>query len=612
MKTYQEGYFRVWAPKAKSLSLVILNNGEQCEYPMESDEEGFYTITLSQLPPNVDYCYKIDGDKIRPDPASRWQPNGVHAPSRLYNQQTFEWNDHSWKGININDYLIYELHVGTFTPQGTFEAVIDKLPYLQKLGITAIELMPIIEFPGEHNWGYDGVYPYAPHHAYGGPEGLKRLIDACHEKGFAVILDVVYNHLGPEGNYLGDFGYYYTDHHKTPWGQAINFDGPYSDFVRQYFIDNALYWLTEYHIDALRLDAIQKIYDFGARHFLEELHLLFQQQAQKLGRQAYTIAESDLNDLRVINPVEKGGYAIDAQWNDDFHHSLHVLLTKNQWRYFSDYGDVSHLAKAIANGFVYEGQWSQFRKKRFGSSSTDVPGNKFVVYIQNHDQIGNGCQGKSLGTLVSPEKHKMAAMVLFCTPNIPLIFMGQEWNAMNPFLFFTSFEDEKLIESVRDGYKREFEIEIDDPSSFDPQDPKRWLQSKLQWEELEQSDHQAMFSFYQKLIGLRKELKCLSNASKEHTVVDYYEGGWLVLKRSDPDGSKAVLFANFAEIPQFVQVCMEAGKWALSICNNTMEEGEAFSECVSPSILDLKGPSIELIPIRGWTALLYTLENRCN
>lgn len=595
--------FRVWAPNAKSMSLIVFDRGNELRFPMQKHENDVYEASLPDIAPNADYFYAINGEQQRPDPVSRWQPYGVHGPSRIYDPMSFTWHDQAWRGIKLQDYIIYELHIGTFTPAGTFDAVIAKLPYLKSLGITAIELMPVIEFPGQRNWGYDGTHPYAPHHAYGGPDGLKRLINAAHQTGLAVIIDVVYNHLGPEGNYLGEYGYYFTDHYKTPWGQAINFDGPYSDSVRQYFVDNALYWLIEYHVDALRLDAVHAIYDFSAYHILQELRTAFHAHEDTLGRQVYIIAESDLNDVRIINPVEKGGYAIDAQWSDDFHHALHALLTKSKKRYFFDFGKISQLSKALTEGFVYDRQWSKFRQKRFGSSSAECPGEKFVVCLQNHDQIGNALLGQRIGTVIKPNQYKLGSTILFCAPNLPLLFMGQEWNASTPFFFFTSFEDEELANNVREGYKKEFHLHGPESDSIDPQNPSRFFQSKLQWMQLEESDHKNMHLFYQKLIHLRKELPCLSNCRKDLTKTFFNEGEqFLIIERGDPSGQTAFLIANFADHPQQIEIPFPAGNWSMIFCSSS-DDTKAPPSLVA-TFSNQEG-EIKSLPVPAWTALLY-------
>ena len=597
--------FCAWAPKAHSLELVVVSESVDKVFPMHLSENNFFETTLSSsdlssLSAPLDYFFCIDGQRRRPDPASRWQPHGVHGPSRFYPSQFFEWHDGDWKGIALADFIIYELHVGTFTPEGTFEGVISKLPYLKELGITAIELMPIAEFPGERNWGYDGVHPFAPHHAYGGPEGLKKLVDACHAAGLAVILDVVYNHLGPEGNYLGEFGYYFTDRYKTPWGDAFNYDGAYCDFARQYVVDNALYWLTEYHIDALRLDAIHTYFDLGAHHILEELHTAFSRQAQALGRQAFIIAESDLNDARLLNSLETGGYHIDAQWSDDFHHALHAYLTKSQTGYLIDFGQLSQIAKALTNGFVYDGQWSRHRKKRFGNASDHLSGSQLVVCLQNHDQIGNVGRGWRLGALTSPELYKLAACLLLCSPNLPLLFMGQEWNAETPFLFFTSYGDERLIQSVREGYQRENQMESvgtqAKEEAFDPQDEQRFKHSKLAWSELQQPKHAAMLSFYQQLICLRKKWACLSNCRKDLVKCHFNsQDEWLLVWRSDPAGSQALLVVNFAAHPSHIALTLPPGVWDLQLCSSTYPEMPRLPQYIQGAFALLVPPQSALL-----------------
>lgn len=551
--------FKVWAPQAKSIALALVNGPSYIKHPMHSSKPGYYEITLSDLTFPLDYYYCLNDENLRPDPMSRFQPQGVHGPSRIDNV-SFPWTDGDWKGIPLKDYIIYELHVGTFTPEGTFEAIIEKLPYLKSLGITAVELMPIIEFPGARNWGYDGVSLFAPHHAYGGPEGLKKLINAAHLAGIAVILDVVYNHLGPEGNYLREFGNYFTHRYITPWGDAVNFDGQNSEIVRDYFISNALYWLKEFHVDSLRLDAIHTLFDQSDTHILKELHLAFAKEAEALGRKSYIIAESDLNDVKIINPIENSGYGIDAQWNDDFHHAFRTLLTQSSWKYFVDFGSMEDLSKALKNGFVYEGQWSKYRNKHFGSSTVHCPGEKFVICLQNHDQIGNASQGKRLGNLISSNLYRLATTLLFCAPNIPLIFMGQEWNAVAPFLYFTSFEDEKLIENVREGYKREQKHDSD----FDPQDVRRFENSKLDWNELSQNEHNDIFKFYQALIEMRKNWKCFSNLRKDLVECKFdEENEWIAFSREEKKDSLAVVIANFSSEERSIPFPFQKGDWKL-------------------------------------------------
>ncbi len=442
--------FIVWAPQAERIVLKIVAPRERL-LPLQRDEQGYWRRLVEKLPAGTDYCYQLDGSIERPDPASAYQPGGVHGPSRVIDHAAFTWTDQTWGGRPLDEFIIYELHVGTFTPEGTFAAVIPRLAAMRELGITAVELMPVAQFPGTRNWGYDGTNPFAVQNSYGGPDGLKALVDACHGHGLAVILDVVYNHLGPEGNYLRDFGPYFTDRYRTPWGEAVNFDGPGSDAVRGYFIANALNWLRHYHVDALRLDAVHAIYDFSPRPFLQELAAQVDAFADLEQRSCLLIAESDLNDARLIRPAEQSGYGLHAQWNDDFHHSLHTLLTLERQGYYADFGRIEDLAKAFREGFVYSWRYSPYRQRHHGSSSADRPGQQLVVCSQNHDQVGNRPTGERLITLAGCEAAKTAAAAVCFAPFIPLLFMGEEYGEESPFLYFTDFADQDLQDAVRTG-----------------------------------------------------------------------------------------------------------------------------------------------------------------
>ncbi|MBF6569915.1 MAG: malto-oligosyltrehalose trehalohydrolase [Candidatus Binataceae bacterium] len=543
-RTTQEGVrFRVWAPAARKVT-VHVTAPHPISQPMDCDGHQVYSTLIRGLRAGAEYFYEIDG-KRRPDPVSRCQPHGVHGASRVVDPNAFAWTDHKWKGLALAQLIIYEIHTGTFTDQGTFDGMIERLDHLRDLGVTAIELMPVATFPGSRNWGYDGVFLYAPHTAYGGPEGLKRLVDACHRAGLAVILDVVYNHLGPEGNYLSDYGPYFTDTYRTPWGQALNFDGPQSDGVRQFFIDNALYWLTEYHLDALRLDAVHGIFDFGARHILQEIAESFHRQAQALGRQAWLIAESDLNASRIINPPDRGGYGLDAQWNDEFHHALHALLTGARHGYFGDFASIADLQKAITDGFVFDGRYSPFRQRRHGVSSSANQGHQFVVFNQNHDQIANAEAGIRLSGILPFARQKLAAAILICAPNLPLLFMGEEFGSSSPFFYFTSFEDPKLAAAVSEGRKREYESFFKAREFADPQAPHSFERSRLNWSELEEPVHRQLLELNRALLRLRHANRSLSNCRKDLTKVDFDESsGWMLISRSDPDRSEAFIFCN--------------------------------------------------------------------
>jgi maltooligosyltrehalose trehalohydrolase len=453
------------------------------------------------------------------------------------------------------------LHTGTFTSDGTFDSIIPQIPYLLDVGFTALELMPVAQFAGERNWGYDGVCPFAAPNTYGGPDALKRLVNACHERGIAVILDVVYNHLGPEGNYLSSFAPYFTDRYKTPWGPALNFDDAHSDEVRHYFIQNALYWVTECHIDALRLDAVHAILDHSAVNFLEELVERVHQRGTDLNRRVYTIAESALNDTRLIRPTELGGYAIDAQWNDDFHHSLHTLLTKEHQGYYFDFGNFQHMAQAFSEGFVYSGRYSATRKRRHGNSSRSIPSHKFVVYAQNHDQIGNRMVGDRLSQLVSFEKFKLAEAITLLSPFIPLMFMGDEYGETAPFQYFVSHSEPGLVEAVRRGRKEEFSAFGWTEEPPDPQDVATFRRSKLDHVLREQSVHSVLLDFHKELIRLRKSLPALACLSKETMDVIALESEQtLIVRRWNTDNEVLTLF-NFNEKPFELITRIPGNRW---------------------------------------------------
>jgi len=475
--------WNVWAPRAESLELVLIDtNGKQSTRPLERQERGYYTHIEPNIKEGQRYLYRLNGRKELPDPASRWQPDGVHQPSAVLRLDRFEWNEGEWQGRPLQDYIIYELHVGTFTSEGTFDAVIARLPALRELGITAIEIMPVAQFSGERGWGYDGVHPFAVQNSYGGPHGLQRLINACHRVGLAVILDVVYNHLGPEGNYLGEFGDYFTDRYSTPWGSAINFDSSGSDGCREFVLENVRQWIRDYRVDALRLDAVHAIYDFSAIHILREIAEVARTEAAKRGRPAWVIAESDLNDVRLIDPVERNGFGLDAHWSDDFHHSVHSLLTGERDGYYVDFGQPEQLVKVLNTGFVYDGIYSPFRNRRHGAPAGEHPGYRFVVSIQNHDQVGNRATGDRFGTLLTPGKQRLAAGLMLLSPYLPMIYMGEEYGEKRPFPFFCSFSDEELVEAVREGRRAEFADFAWQGEVPDPQAERTFESGVLSWD----------------------------------------------------------------------------------------------------------------------------------
>jgi maltooligosyltrehalose trehalohydrolase len=551
--------FCVWAPLSQRVEVHVLSLGEQVR-GLDRNEKGYHRGVLEDVEPGSRYVYRLDGRKERPDPASRFQPEGVHGPSQIC-RSDFPWEDSAWAGLPLKDYVIYELHVGAFTEEGTFKAVISRLDELKDLGITALELMPVAQFPGDRNWGYDGVYPFAVQHSYGGAGELKKLVSACHRKGLAVVLDVVYNHLGPEGNYLWDYGPYFTDRYKTPWGSAVNFDGPESDPVRRYFIENALYWVREFHVDALRLDAVHAIFDFSAFPFLEELAQRVHQEAEHTGRGIYLIAESALNDTRLIRTPEQGGFGLDAQWNDDFHHSLRAVLTGERSGYYQDFGTLHHLGKAFREGFVYSGAYSSFRRRRHGRSSKEIPAHRFVVFSQNHDQVGNRMKGERLSVSVSFEALKLSAGCVLLSPYVPLLFMGEEYGEKTAFPYFVSHSDPGLIESVRKGRKEEFAAFTWRGEPPDPQREETFLGAKLDRSLKSERENRTLFGFYKEIIGLRKEGKPLAHLSKKSMDVVTMEREEILLVRRWKGVEEWAMVFHFGKKKASHPVPLPEGRW---------------------------------------------------
>lgn len=552
--------FILWAPFSKNMSLKIVSPVERI-IPMQKEKTGYWKVKADDVFPGALYLYRHENERDRPDPASHFQPEGVHGPSQIVDHSAFGWEDSNWRRIPLSEMIMYELHVGTFTKEGTFESIIPRLDDLLNLGINAIEIMPVSQFPGGRNWGYDGTYPFAVQNSYGGPEGLKKFVNECHKKGIAVILDVVYNHLGPEGNYLWDFGPYFTDKYKTPWGKAINFDDTYSNEVRNFFIENALHWFKNYHIDALRLDAIHGIYDRSAIPFLQELAERVEEFSDREKRKVYLVAESDLNDSRVIRPRSQGGLSLDAQWCDDFHHCLYTLLTGGSDGYYVDFGKMEHLIKSIKEGFVYSGEYSTFRKRNYGNSSKDRPADQFVVFSQNHDQIGNRAFGERLTGLVSFESLKLAAGMVLLSPYIPLLFMGEEYGEDAPFLYFVSHSDPALIEAVRKGRKEEFKSFKWEGDPPDSQSIETFLKSKIKWEKRETGHYKVLLDFYTHLIRLRKETPALSNLDKDSLDVFGFEDKKVLFVRRWKGGSEVFSIFNFNSADARLAVPATGGVW---------------------------------------------------
>lgn len=523
--------FSVWAPFRNTMSVSVNNT----RHPMKKDAAGYWHAMVPGVTAGTRYTYILDDELERPDPASRYQPEGVHGPSEVIDTHDFHWTDDEWRPPALGEMVIYELHVGTFTRERNFQGVISKLEYLQSMGINAIEIMPLAQFPGERNWGYDGVFPFAVHNSYGGVSGLKALVNAAHAHGIAVILDVVYNHLGPEGNYFSDYGPYFTEKYKTPWGPAINFDDAWCDGVRAYYIQNALMWLEEFHIDGLRMDAVHAIWDCSARHFIEELTA-----AVPAGK--VLIAEIDYNSPRYITPREQGGYGMTGQWIDEFHHAIHSALTGETNGYYEDFGGVSPVAKSFRDSYVFTGQYSVVRKRYFGIQPAGRDYDQFVVFTQNHDQIGNRMLGERLSTLISHEAQKLAAALLLLSPHVPLLFMGEEYGEKRPFQYFTSHGDASLIEAVRKGRKEEFAAFTWEGEVPDPQSAQTFSNSTLSWDQ-----NTVMLELYRFLIALRKTRTALRNQQRDNVVVIQQEQ-LLIVERAGNDDRVLLLF-NLGNTP---------------------------------------------------------------
>jgi maltooligosyltrehalose trehalohydrolase len=521
--------FRVWAPLPKKVELRLGNE----TLPMSSKGGGWWSARAPASQPGVGYGFVLDGEGPFPDPRSAWQPEGVHGLSRWVDQSRYGWTDQEWQPPPLSSALIYELHPGTFTPEGQFDSIIGKLDYLRGLGVTHVELMPANEFDGPRGWGYDGVDLFAPHHWYGGPDGLKRLVNACHARGLAVLLDVVYNHLGPSGNYLAKFGPYFNARRSTPWGPALNFDGPDSGEVRRFFCDNALMWLRDYHFDGLRLDAVHAIVDASARPFLEQLKEEVEGLEACLRRRLVLIPESDLNDPRLLWAREHGGFALDAQWSDDFHHALHVALTGEQKGYYQDFGALGDLCYALGHAYVYEGQYSRYRRRRHGRAFADLSGARFLGYLQNHDQVGNRAQGDRMGQLAGARRAKIGAALVLTAPFVPMLFQGEEWAASTPFQYFTSFDDPELGRAVSEGRRAEFAHFGWNPEEVsDPQAKATFDRCVLNWPELAEAPHEEMLEWYRRLIRLRQRTPALADGRLDLVRTRCDESGrWLVVER---------------------------------------------------------------------------------
>jgi maltooligosyltrehalose trehalohydrolase len=599
--------FTVWAPNVKRVSLVLGDGRDATEHPMEAHGGGVHELTLDGAGAGTDYRYRLDGRDTVPDPVSRWQPAGVHGPSRVVDPHAFPWTDAGWGGLPMADLVIYELHVGTFSEEGTFDGVIPHLARLRALGVTALEIMPVAEFPGSRNWGYDGVHPYAPQSTYGGPDGLRRLVDAAHDAGLAVILDVVYNHLGPEGNYLNAFGPYFTDKYRTPWGNALNYDDAGSDEVRRYFIDNALYWVTEFHLDGLRLDAVHAIYDFGATHVLQELATSVHAVGEQMGRKIVLIAESDMNDPKVVRPAAQAGWGMDAQWADDLHHAVHAVLSGERTGYYVDFEGISAIARALETPFVYDGRYSAHRRRRHGAPATGVSNEHFVVCVQNHDQVGNRATGDRLSTVLPFPARKLAAALYLLSPYVPMVFMGEEYGETNPFQYFVSHGDKELVDAVRKGRRREFAAfgwgeEVPDPQSEDT-----FLASKLEHGKRERGEHASLYALYGALLSLRTEEPALHPGDAEARVAYDEEKGWISLELVPRAGGRGllVLFNLTGRAVEVSAGPTHAGAWVVLLSTEDPDFGGTTGRHPALSLSPDGSSAVRLAP---WEAVLCRRE----
>jgi maltooligosyltrehalose trehalohydrolase len=586
--------FTVWAPHREKMEAIIAGTPERA-VPLIKNDNGYWHATINGVTPGTSYRYRIDGSLERPDPASFFQPQGVHGPSSVVDHTAHRWRDKAWRGIALEQYIVYELHVGAFSHEGTFDGALAHLDHLIELGITAVELMPVAQFPGNRNWGYDGVHPFAVQNSYGGPLELKRFVDACHTKGLAVILDVVYNHLGPEGNYLWEYGPYFTrNKYRTPWGWAVNFDDAGSDQVREYFISNALYWLDTFHIDALRLDAVHAIIDLSAKHILQELAERVEAYNRTARWKRYLIAESDLNDSRLVRDRSVGGYGLDAQWSDDYHHALHAFFTGERKGYYADFGEPGQIATAIAEGFVYSGRYSPFRDRCHGNSAADLPPFRFVFFSQNHDQVGNRMLGERLSALVDCNTLKCISALILLSPQIPLLFMGEEWGESAPFPYFVRHGDPDLVAAVKKGRKEEFKGFVGEQEPPDPQSETTFESAKLGWLRVETCGA-ALLGWYRRLIEIRKAAGGACADVRDFNVA--LDSATMMLRLYRRTGPRRLFaFINLSASSTESKVVDNTGKWLKILDSADPEWGgngvtapEFFS---APAVITLPGRGV--------------------
>jgi maltooligosyltrehalose trehalohydrolase len=580
--------FTVWAPIPKKVALKL---NDRDPIPMNGpDLNGYWNLSVEANTGDL-YGYLLDDDpKPYPDPRSLFQPHGVHNLSATYDQKSFEWTDVFWQGPPLTGAILYELHIGAFTPEGTFDGAIDRLQYLHELGITHIELMPVAEFAGSRGWGYDGVDLFAVNHCYGGPDGLKRFVNACHLHGIGIILDVVYNHFGPIGNYTGFFGPYTTPKHQTPWGVAINFEDRGSDEVRRFFIDNAIMWMRDYHVDGLRLDAIHEIIDRSAVHFLEQLSADVDNLSATLGRRLILIAESDLNNPNIVRPIEAHGFGMDAQWSDDFHHSLATILFTDPGHkgYYDDFGEFECLAKAAKDIFVFDGNYSKYRNRSHGRPVDNLSAHHFINFLQNHDQVGNRALGDRIHQTVGLDRTKVALGLVLTAPMVPMLFMGEEYAAGTPFLYFADHEDEEMARLVSAGRKKEFAaFGFDSDDIPNPEDPATFHNSRLNWEEVTQGDHADMLAWTKSLIQLRRKSRCLNDGDRGHIKVTFSEEArWLRMDRH-----QVTIIANLGDSPTPFE--LPTPTYHLALTSNPATTLEGTTVTIPPNSLAIVSSELD-------------------
>lgn len=551
--------FLLWAPRSDRVRLHLLGPPERT-VSMDRVDGGYHEVIVEGVPAGTRYDVELGSGARRADPASRSQPAGVHGPSEVVDP-AFPWTDAGWRGTALEDLVLYELHVGTFTPEGTFDAVTPRLADLLELGVTAVELMPIAQFPGARNWGYDGVFPFAAQASYGGLDGLRRLVDACHQARLACILDVVYNHLGPEGNHLADFASYLTERHLTPWGPGMNLDGPGSDGVRRFFLESALHWILDAHVDGLRLDSIQAITDRSDPPFLEELGEAVHAAARKAGRRVVLIAEDPRNEPSVVRPRKAGGLGLDAVWSDDFHHALHAFLTNERAGYYADFGAFNQLLDVAHKGVAFTGQPSHYWGRNRGRPFTGTRPEQLVVYAQNHDQVGNRARSERLSALAPFEALKLVAAFVLLSPYTPLLFMGEEYGERNPFHFFTDYGYAGLASAVRGGRIAEFRAFQWQTEIPDPQAESTFLGSRLDWERRTEGTHAALLRFHRTLLSLRRFHPALQTRGPDSLEVEGDARLRVLTQHRQAPGARILVVYHFGADAQDVSIRMPEGTW---------------------------------------------------